>query len=368
MRVAVLSLPDDRRPVAAERVWPGHPKPIAERAMASIGSAAARQLPVPPSARSAMLELARKDSFDPDPFLVEGTIAQTAARAGDAERLFEEARARNWRSAAARYFLADLYLRSGRIAAGLDELAALSRVVREAHRPLVPALAAYAATPGAVPRLRDFFLRAPAYRDEVLGALAADPANAELIIALAGAPGPGAGSSAWQTRIVEALLAKGEYARAQSVWRRLSGAPPHSGLFNPSFLPLTAPAPFNWTLLSGDAALVAATPSAGLELIYYGRSNAVLAGQTILLPPGAYRLATATSGAAGAGALRWVIRCLPDGPPIGQLPLSAAGARFSVPSQACRAQRVELTATATDDSRRLELRIARVAIGAEGRR
>ena len=92
-------------------------------------------------------------------------------------------------------------------------MAALARISEKASQPLAPALAAYARSAGAIPQLRKFFAGAPATRDKTLEILSADPANANLVLALAPPlplhqlPPP-----AWQVVLVRALVTGGNYA------------------------------------------------------------------------------------------------------------------------------------------------------------
>ena len=104
---------------ALDPTYSGHPDALSNRAMAQIGTAAARGEAMPPTARQGLAAVVRKAPLSPDPFLVEGTIAQMANDPARAERLFLAARLRNPRSQGARYFLADRYFHTGRIQPGL---------------------------------------------------------------------------------------------------------------------------------------------------------------------------------------------------------------------------------------------------------
>jgi hypothetical protein len=330
--------------------------------MAEIGAAAAKGGSVPEPARAAMRVVAVRDVFRPEPFLVEGTVAETAGDSARAERLFAEARRRDPRSAAARYFLAERYLRTGRVGQGLTELAVLSRLVEGSHAQIIPALVAFAKQPGSTAELQRFFNAAPSYRDAVLSELAAEPDNAELIVALA-KPGGEPATANWQGQIVGALVARGEYARAEAAWRKLSGAASRGLLYNPQFRPTGAAPPFNWSFPAGGAGLVEPASGGRLQVLYYGRENAVLASQLLLLAPGRYRLAMAIDGSGGDGALRWVVTCLPNNMVIARLPLangSVAG-DFAVPA-GCAAQRLELAGSAGEGDRQAELAIGRLRL------
>jgi hypothetical protein len=97
----------------------------------------------------------------------------------------------------------------------------------------------------------------------------------------------------------------------------------------------------------------------GLEVLYYGRANATLASQLLLLRPGQYRLAM-TIEAAGReeGAIRWSVRCAAEKMPLADLPLRAGNnaVEFGVPP-GCEAQWLELRGMAGDLPRTSELTI-----------
>ena len=66
----------------------------------------------------------------------------------------------------------------------LDEIAALTRLLPEFSRPIGPALAQYAQTPGAAAHLRQVLRENPQLENVVLSELAADARNADLILSL----------------------------------------------------------------------------------------------------------------------------------------------------------------------------------------
>ena len=336
-----------------------------DRTMAEIGALARQGGDPSRSILQQVEQIARAAPLAPEPYLVHGALAQAEGQPDRAERLFAEARLRDPRSEAARYFLADRYLRTGRDDQALAEVAAFSRLVPGASAQFAPALAGFARTPGAIPQLRTFFRSSPEFEPLVLGALAADPGNADLILALAG-PADGSADPGWQARLVAGLVEQRQYARAYSVWRKVSGVRGGAnGLFNPRFQKLSAPAPFNWTF-STQGGVAEPNGDGQLQLIYYGREDAVLAQQLLLLRPGRYQLRMSLSGQAGDGsAISWSVTCLPQNRAIFALPLKqgerqAAGV-FSIPS-GCPAQRLELTGTAGEFPKSLDITISGLAL------
>ena len=374
VRAMVFQAPDDHPLHQLQTMFPGHPQALIDRAMGEIGAAAAKSKGMPPAARQQMMVAARKDPLAPTPFLVDGTIAQIEGDDRRAEALFVAARLRDPRAPAARYFLADRYLRTNRIAAGLVEMAALARISEKASQPLAPALAAYARSAGAIPQLRKFFAGAPATRDKTLEILSADPANANLVLALAPPlplhqlPPP-----AWQVVLVRALVTGGNYAGAEDVWRRINGITHRGLLYDPDFRDRFTAPPFNWQLSSGSGGVAEASGGGGLDVVYYNREEISLATQLLRLGPGTYRLAMRVEAPVSANGLAWNIACdSGDHKPLLQLPLDAAhngvvAGIFSIPADACAVQWIQLrgrpgdasdTAQATISALRLEPQVA----------
>ena len=324
-----------------------HPAAVADKAMTQIGTAAARGQSVPALARRAMIDLARLAPLSDDPFLVEGTIAQMAGNTKRSERLFVTARDRNPRSQGARYFLADLYLKTDRIFPGLVEMGVLARLSETASQSLAPALADYARSPGATDQLRRYFATSPAVRDSTLALLASDARNKSIVLALAPRQRPGAPAAEWQGRLVQALIASGDYAGAEALWSRFAGVHDRGRLFNPQFRKLHAPPPFNWTVSAGSAGVAEATGDGGLDVIYYGREEAAFASQVLRLAPGRYRLAMRVDGPAPAAGLAWTIMCLRGSAallhlPVGIVAKGDVAGNFTVPATDCEAQTLEL--------------------------
>ena len=347
VRAMTFVAPSDHPLRSLTSTFARHPEAITDRAMAEIGAAAARGEGMPPSARQGLAALPNKAPLAPDAFLVEGTIAQMAGDGARAERLFLAARTRAPRSEGARYFLAERYFTTGRIQDGLVEMAALARLSERASEPLVPALVAYARTPGAIPQLRRFFATAPDVRGRTLSLLALDASNAPLILALMPDARPGAIEGDWLPRLLQSLVVAGDYAGAEALWVRLTGVSNRGLLYNSQFRELPAPPPFNWTYGSGRAGVAEPSGSGGLDVIYYGREDATLASQMLRLAPGRYRLAMRIDGPSRADGVAWAISCYPELKSVFQLPLGTvdkgviAGA-FVIPPSGCAAQSLEL--------------------------
>lgn len=363
VRSAVVQDKVASRPDLAAMVWPDHPRVDLALAMAEIGTAAAagRAPSATSVARSAAA--ARRAPLMVEPFLIDGAIAQSQRDSGRAEQLFAEAARRDPRSSAARFFLAQLYLSSARPQEGLRQAATLARLVAGGTAALVPAIAIYAKSPGAIPTLRTMFASDHALRDAVLSDLARDTDNYDVIVALAGdqiGRGEDGEVPGWQGQLLRALIERGDVVRARALWLRISGlATAPTGVFNPQFAKLTAPAPFNWSFGSGDFGFAEPAANASLQIVYFGRTNAELVSQTLLLTPGAYELRMRVMRESDkdlASGLAWTVACGKATAPVLTLPIGndkgasrPIAGRFAVPA-GCTSQTIRLVGTASDDS------------------
>lgn len=355
----------DRRPALAGVLWPSHPAVLDDQVLLAVATAAAHGQAVPGATRVDLRRLAEKAPLSPDPFLIEGAIAQTKGDGAAAERFLLEARSRDPRSRGTRFLLAEQYLRTGRVTAALSEIHVLVGLNPRGAEPFQPMLVAYARTPGAVRHLKPFFARHPDLEANVLSQLAGDAGNANLVLSLANHP---TSESGWRGALVSALATAGQYAKAHAVWVRLSGlrAAP-LGLFNPGFAASAAPPPFNWSFPESGEGIAEPDGKGGLEVLYYGRAKAVLANQLILLRQGNYRLALRAVDASGEpGSLHWIVRCAGSDLVLLDLPLRSGvlGTDFRVPA-GCPAQWVELQGQTGDVPQTTGLRVRDLRLAAE---
>jgi hypothetical protein len=351
-------------PDVAASLWPSHPSLLSESAFLSVAKAAASGREVTEGTRAKVRRVAVQAPLSPDPFLIEGAVAETEKRPA-AEPLFLAARNRDPRSRGARFLLADRYLRTGRITDALVEIQALVILQAGSAEVFVPALVNYARTPGAVPELRAFFKRRPALEPAVLSLLAADPANADLVLSLATVSRP---DPDWRGTLVSALATAGQYQKAHATWVRLSGVRPSPGLFNPGFAEHDAPPPFNWAFPQTPEGVAEPDGKGGASLLYYGRARAVLASQMMVLPPGSYRLTVQVAANSGeAGAIHWALRCANADRNIADVPLQAgnAAATLGVPGD-CPAQWIEFVGIPGDVPRTTELTISGLRLSKAG--
>lgn len=364
-RTAAVTAFTKDQPQTAAAVWPSHPEVLRSMAMALVGEAAgAGREPGRPTLQY-LEQLAKAEPLAVEPLLVHSATAQRTSDFARAEGLLVQARSRNPRSAAARFLLADLYLRTGRILPGVAEMSSLGRMVPNGVEQVAPALASYAVTAGAAPPLKRILRVYPELEAPLLSQLAEDPRNTDLILAIARPRISAEGPSRWQEKLLRKLLEQGSYARAYAVWARLSGItqdhPP--GLFNPRFEQSNALPPFNWTLESSRRGVVEPADG-GLRVLYYGRDDVVLASQLMLLPAGRYRLQMTLAGPVGEGSdTGWMVTCLPANRRVLELRLrgskgGAVAGEFAIPPGGCAAQKLELKGVAKEFPEPTDFQIA----------
>ncbi|MCL6682368.1 hypothetical protein [Sphingomonas alba] len=358
----------ERYPALAQKLWPSHPAVVTDRVLFDIAVAAAHGRLPPASVIEDARQIATRAPLSPDPFVIRGAIAETQGRGAVSETFLTEARSRDPRSRASRFLLADRYFRTGRMTQGLIEMQVLVGLQSRGLEAFLPALVAYAKTPGAIPQMRDYFRLRPQTEAPVLSILAVDPANADLVMALATnlrRPEPD-----WRETLLTRLTATGQYAKAYVSWSRLTGVPMRSGLYNAAFAKLPAPAPFNWSYAETPEGVAEADGKGGLDLLYYGRAPATLVHQIMLLRPATYKLAMKVNVDSGdATAIRWAVRCLPGETALAEVPLKPGPVEviFAVP-ETCLAARLELAGVAGDVPRTTEVIISGLRLDAEAPR
>jgi hypothetical protein len=344
-RLSVASSVAETRPALASHLAPNSPFALLSAAMGGVGRSAASGGDPDQQTLDALKVAAGEAPLQPEPFLVQGALAERAGDMSRGEALLTEARLRNPRSNAARYLLADVWLRQGKVVEGLTEMAVLSRLFPEASVQLVPALSDYAQSPGARQNLAQILQTNSQLKRPLLNALASDPGNAELVLDLAGSDVRSADKEAnrWKARLLGAFVSSGAYQQAYDLWRNFAGLSKGAAplLYNGDFNKSGAPPPFNWIYNSGPAGF-AESDNSRLRVLYYGRQDAPLAAQLLLLRPGSYRFSIVVSGSAAAGALVWTVTCAGAKSPLMQLDVAGGtSAAFTIPA-GCRAQTLAL--------------------------
>src|SRR5262245_60402452 len=249
VRNAVVAQYAENNPLLAARIWPSHPASKLWSGLTEIGLNARQRKPVGPATLAKIRDAAAKSPLAPEPFLVRGVEAQLAGNRQLASQAFLAAKLRDGRSVPARYFLAEQYFQSGDAAHGLHEIELLARMVPNGVAGLAPFIATYAKDPRNRGQLVSLFRSNPQLEEAALGTLSSDAANTDLILELSRSTNHPA---VWATRLLETLVAAGQYEKARTIWAQLSHVRTSSEqlIFDPGFRGSDAPPPFNWTLTS----------------------------------------------------------------------------------------------------------------------
>jgi len=368
LRVALLETYLARDPARAAEIWPSHPAAIMASGLARMGKDAAGGHSVSRSLVGQIIDASTKAPLAAEPFLVRGVDATLQGKRDLAQLSFAAARDRDPRSIPARYFLADHFLKSGRARQGLVEVSALTRLVPGSMASVGPYLAAFARDPRGRDEVRQLLRRNPELEPVVLQELASDPGNARLIVSLWSGR-TGEAIQPWQQKLLESMIAAGQFQDANDVWTRFSGKAAASENRQDGFKG-AGRGPFSWTLASGPSGVVESGADGSAHVIYYGRDDQVLATRLFVLGPADHQIAMRITGVSGdAGSMSWTVRCLPSGAELGRLPLGGAEQDiqllFKVPDHQCEAQRVELVGNAPELPERAALAITAFRIESE---
>lgn len=314
---------------ALTSVAPNAPNVVFGRALIVLGerldflakapNSAAPPRDLNPATLAAVRDAAARAPLDARAFLILGYHQLAANESDRAVRSLEAGQRLNPRDRLIHLLLLERYLLSNRFAEAAQQFSVLSRLIGGAQ----PAIATVMAQMLMDPAMRDAARRTlrsdPRLERAVLIALAKGESEPNAIFALASpaALNEMGDKDGWGSALVARLVDAGRFQAARAVWRRIykipdaAAAPP---IFNPSFAPSAASAPFNWTLVASG--LGAADPERdGLSIDYYGRDSGDLASQLLVLAPGRYRLAFEAEGgkADAASRLYWTVACASDG-------------------------------------------------------
>jgi hypothetical protein len=321
---------------------------MTDQALLAVASAAAHGQLAPDSLGTQLRGIAKRAPLSPEPYLIQAAIAETQGKGESAERLLLAARDRDPRSRGTRFLLADRYLRTGRVVAGLNEVRVLVGLSDKGAEAFVPMLAAYAKAPGSAVHLKPLFHQHPGLESAVLSLLAPDVGNADLILSLADRSRR---NPEWLALFAVTLVQNKQFAKAYEAWKDLSGSrasPP--GLFNPQFAASKVPPPFNWAYSETPEGVAEPDGKGGLEILFYGRANAVLARQLMMLDAGTYQLSHTVADVTGtAHNLHWTVRCAKPDRLLADAPLRPGSTSFTfqVPD-GCEAVSLELGGVASE--------------------
>ncbi len=358
VRGAAVGALADARPDLALKIAPGDPVSL----IAASGYDPDRPSSPTPAQAATLARAAARDPLYPEPYLASATAA--AARGDDRRSiaLAEAARARDPRLLATHALLLQEYARVGdlpRAIATMNSLALLSGNVS-------PALAASMAKVAEDPRGAQVIAAALRSNPRWRGAFvrqANGPGASLAFQTLVSTPGgvPEAETRQDRASFLGQLVQNGQYQRAYLAW--VNFLPPArigevATIYDGDFADLPGLEPFNWSLISNEAATAerrADSPLPGqkaLDVNFFGNNPATIAMQTLLAAPGTYRFTlVGEADAAGtfAGALRWQLTCLPSQSVKSLATVTRFDAKpfrvsqpVTIPAQGCAAQQLSL--------------------------
>jgi hypothetical protein len=372
---SIVNAEVNENPFLAARAEPDNPRVRISLAMVYFLLRGGR---VPEESRRSALEAVNQAPLADEPFLLAGVNALAAGRNAEGERLLTEARRRNPRLRLARLLLLDRYLREQRVKEAVGEMKALGGLIGAASSLLTPALAKMAQDPATAPQMLPLLRTQPALQESVLENLVASGADVAVILHVAGPAARTRNDAPWKARVLAGLVANHRIAYAWQLWKTFTGREGDSGdkgLYDAGFAGLPGPPPFNWDLANGGAGAAERSPSHALQVEYYGRDNASLASQLMMLRPGRYRLSFRAGGdASGEGSrLAWNVACEEGGAPLLQLPITRTASTpkafagvFTVPASGCAAQWIRLNGISGDVESRQSVTIDGLSIKPEG--
>jgi hypothetical protein len=320
-----------------------------------------------------------------EPFYLEAKTAESAGQLDRAIALMEEARRRYSSFVLTRVQLLAYYGKARRYTSMISEMNLVLGVSPEVRTAMLPELAKLISDPDGRLALAAVLADSPPWSQDFFQAASnANFTSQDAAALLSQLRQRGAGGEELrlaQSLYLRSLVSTGEYGRARAIW--LEALPDaerqRSGLmFDGGFSGTEAPAPFGWTLHDQEAgrAEIAQSQEAGhhLDVHYFGGLDAVLAEQTLALPPGGYRLRfqARTNSEIRSGNIAWVVTCLPSGAEAVRIPIEPSrdefqpiAATFSVPGSGCAGQRLLLVATVGDVSQVINVQLGRMELGRE---
>ena len=356
LRAAIVEIMPPMDATAAT-IAPRAPDVILDRALVEFVTSKGL---LSPSTMAQVEQTALRAPLDARPFLFAGARHLVRGENTQTARVFEAGRRLNPRQRWLRLLLLDRYLRTGEYREAAVEFAVLNRLVSGAQTPILAELAKMAQRPETRAAVRQTLALDPVLEESLLTTLARNNTEPRVLLELASpkARSVAAKPGGWGQAMVASQVEQGRYRAARELWTRVFRIPPEAArrlLYDPGIEDSRGLPPFGWDFAGGTAG--AAAPRNGqLNVDYYGRDDATLASQLLVLTPGRYAFGYTLVGSTGTG-LSWTFRCA-DGPKSAVLgafafpPAGAAAKRhavsFTVPPNGCRAQWLRLEGTAAE--------------------
>lgn len=228
--------------------------------------------------------------------------SQRARGGGDtarARRLAEEAVRRDPRLVAARLWLAQDAISLGRFDSALGHLDWLYANAPAARPMIGTAIAQLAMLPAARPTVERHAALSPDWLQSVVDTLIRLKADPGTIFRISGGGAMRSGLLRDdKVAFIRDLIARKDYDQAYLAW--VSNLPPNAVgavgyVYDQTFRNLPGLPPFSWNLADSDAASVDYASGGGLSISYFGNTPAHFLDQTLMLPPGTFRLRIVSS-------------------------------------------------------------------------
>lgn len=365
LRNAAVGVLAEQAPDDAARAWRNHPDVEISSAMTQIALAARAGQKAPEAAFPLLRRAAVQDPLAPEPYLVRGVALSLEGDAADARRAFEQAQWLDPRSLPAAYFLADQFVREGKIGPGLRQLAALARLSPNGGQTIGPYIASFAVNPANWPTLRSTFRSNPGLAEPAFDKLSSKIETVPALLALADARAFNPRAS-WFPRLLDTLINAGLYDQARSAWARACKIQNAALLYDAGFADKASLPPFNWSLTSNAVGLAERQAGGRLHVLYYGQEDGILATQLLTLPAGAYRVSykLVSGTSAPDGGLTWSVWCDKGAAALASVTVREGadrGLRFAVPAN-CRAQWLRLSGASGDIAQQTDATIANLTL------
>lgn len=312
---------------------------------------------------SRLITLLRTAPLASEPFTIKAYDLVLRGSLSEAEPLVAIALKRNPRSREARLLAVDAKLANANIAAAVQDLEVLTRLMPSQRALFDQSLVALAS----FPETREATLTA--IRDDAtkrvilvgLGRVGADPSTIIDAWQSMSAQGLFVEDSSTIRTITQPMIDAGDYTGSYRVWSALTQRERKpAALVRDSTFDQKVPPPFGWRLASGPDGFIAAGAD-GLKGEAYGRRSAMLAEQLLVLEAGSYRLVLNIAEPSNLATI--VLKCAPDRQLIVQR-LEPAGQMvraFEVPAE-CAGQSFSVNARASDPPRSGTFRVRSINI------
>ncbi len=228
------------------------------------------------------------------PFWEASKRASLVGDVAQARRLADEAVRRDPSLAPARQWLAQDALARGKFDEAITHLDWLFAVAPESRGAIAKAIAQLALIPAARPMVERRAASSPAWLQSVVDNLILMKADPGTIFRLTGGINVRSGVAVDdKSTMIRDLISRREYDLAYLAW--VSNLPPDAVgsvgyVYDGMFKNLPGLPPFNWNLVDSDVASVDYASGGGVTISYFGNGQAHFLDQTVMLPPGSFRL------------------------------------------------------------------------------